>query len=178
MNNLIYNKTLFIDTDNPNDENYKKIIENNRNFNNKNIRNNITQVYVNKFINDGCFGYINISKKKTQRQLNPNYYIGVESSSEEDDIDYSKIIVNGFILFKEDDEKFNTIEIGVVFRDVDMYRGFGSELMNLAVQYCKEFNYEYCELNAINSQLVDYYERFGFEFISRNMDDHLMRLKI
>lgn len=181
MNSLTFDEIVGFSREN---ENYTKIIKNNNKCF-ETYRGKINHQRVILDLAKFSFGYISISKFIPYRRLHREEFKKSlcgrpeESSSSEDengDIDYDKIIVNGFILctinYNEDTDEY-TLNIDILCGRED-HKGLGSELLNLALDYCIEDEIMFCTLEATCYELVEYYERFGFTVVRRELDDYHM----
>lgn len=159
------------------DTNYIEIILKDQNYCNG-LGDHIEFPYVENSLKEMTFGYINISKKKSQRDLDPKHYkySYVESSSEEDDeeILHSKIKVNGYIICRIDE--FNEMNIDVLYSNLKG-KGLGKTFMNLILEYCRKYDINTCRLTAISWELTLYYQKFGFVQTHRVLDNYYMCLK-
>lgn len=181
MNSLIFDEIVGFSLE---DENYTELIINNTKCY-ETYRGKINHQRVILDLEKFSFGYISISKFIPYRRLHREEYISSlygrqdESSSSEDenaDIDYDKIIVNGFILctinYNEDTDEF-TLNIDILCGRED-HKGLGAELLKKALDYCIEEEIKFCELEAPYYELIEYYQRFGFVFVRRELDDYHM----
>lgn len=181
MNSLTFDEIIKFSQE---DEKYIEIIKNNNKCF-ETYRGKINHQRVISDLKEFSFGYISISKFIPYRRLHREEFKKSlcgrqeESSSSEDenaDIDYDKIIVNGFILctinYNENIDEF-TLNIDILCGRED-HKGLGAELLNLALDYCIEEEIKFCTLEAPYYDLIKYYEKFRFRVVRRELDDYHM----
>lgn len=177
-NENIYECNIESDSENDNfikkDQQYINIIKNNNDILSR-CGETLLHSYVLESLKNFTFGYINISKKISQSKLNSSHYKYLSSSSEEDEINYKKIKINGYIICSVD--KDNILNINALFR-ANTHKGLGKILVGMIIEYCKECNINYCRLIAMTDWLADYYVTLGFIQTHRVLDEHYMELKI